>query len=50
MSLGYAVKADSADVVTDGHYFPTTNVLTLCLVDSDGATAPIPTLPNLLCH
>ena len=42
MSLGYAVKAASADVATDGHYFPATNVLTLCLVDSDGATAPIP--------
>ena len=42
VSLGYAVKAASADVATDGHYFPATNVLTLCLVDSDGATAPIP--------
>ena len=42
VSLRYAVKAASADVVTDGHYFPATNVLTLGLVDSDGATAPIP--------
>ena len=42
VSLSYAVKAASADVVTDGHYFPATNVLTLGLVDSDGATAPIP--------